>query len=72
MPKHADEEMWAAAGSLHLYFNVSGIHARDGYQLYVISAKIRLFKYAEVSLPIMITLQTARHVSRLAHLILES
>ena len=33
---------------MHLYFNMSGIQAREGYQLHVANAKLRLMKYAEV------------------------
>ena len=49
MPKHADEDLWSAAGAMHLYFNVSRIQPREGYQLLVTSAKLRLTKYAQVS-----------------------
>ena len=36
---------------MHLYFNMSGIQAREGYQLHVANAKLRLMKYAEVRCP---------------------
>ena len=56
IPRNTDEDTWisststTAASSLHLFFNVSGVqaHTRQGYQLYVIGAKLRLHKYAEV------------------------
>ena len=48
MPKHSDDDLWTAPGSMHLYFNMSGIQAREGYQLHVANAKLRLMKYAEV------------------------
>lgn len=54
-PKHADEEVWASGSSssplsLHLFFNLSAIQSqtRHGFQLYVIGAKLRLLKFAEV------------------------
>jgi hypothetical protein len=52
-PKHADEEIWSSGStplSLHLFFNLSGIQSqtRDGFQLYVTGAKLRLLKFAEV------------------------
>ncbi|XP_046646906.1 uncharacterized protein LOC124336971 isoform X2 [Daphnia pulicaria] len=51
-PKHADEEIWSSGStplSLHLFFNLSGIQSqtRDGFQLYVTGAKLRLLKFAE-------------------------
>ena len=51
-PKHTDEDSWvSASSSLHLFFNVSSVQAQthQGFQLYVIGAKLRLHKYAEVS-----------------------
>lgn len=56
-PKHADEEIWSSGSSssplsLHLFFNLSAIQSqtRHGFQLYVIGAKLRLLKFAEVKL----------------------
>lgn len=48
LPKQIDQDLWFTPGSLRLYFDVSGIQAREGYQLFVLDAKIRLFKYQEV------------------------
>ena len=55
IPRNTDEDTWISststtAASLHLFFNVSAVQAqtRQGYQLYVIGAKLRLHKYAEV------------------------
>lgn len=54
-PKHADEEVWSPGSpsplSLHLFFNLSSIQSqsRAGHQLYVIGAKLRLLKFAEVN-----------------------
>jgi hypothetical protein len=51
VPKNSDDDLWTAPGSMHLYFNMSGIQAREGYQLHVANAKLRLMKYAEVRRP---------------------
>jgi len=47
LPKHVDKEMWLAPGSMQLHFNVSGIQAREGHQLFVLDARIRLYKFQE-------------------------
>ena len=53
-PRNTDEDSWlslsSASSSLHLFFNMSGVQAQthQGFQLYLIGAKLRLHKYAEV------------------------
>ena len=58
MPKHWTEEsesstVWPATQTtVHLFFNLSSVlqtAIRPGHQLYLISAKLRLFKLAESS-----------------------
>ncbi|XP_046652736.1 uncharacterized protein LOC124343460 isoform X2 [Daphnia pulicaria] len=52
-PKHADEEIWSSGSSsplsFHLFFNLSGIQSqtRNGFQLFVTGAKLRLLKFVE-------------------------
>lgn len=64
-PKHADEEIWSSGSSsplsFHLFFNLSGIQSqtRNGFQLFVTGAKLRLLKFVEVGETIWLTNQQA-------------